>query len=145
MAKRRLKRAGRRYVKPSKRRNQAPTLEAKARSLVSSYRLATDRQESLTLGDARVLLGKVHHCPYCTRPLSSMDLSWDHIIPRARGGTSDHYNLVLCHRDCNRIKGALTAEEFNALRRFLAEWPEMSIDVEKRLSCGGLIFRKRRR
>lgn len=31
--------------------------------------------------------------------------TWDHVIPRIRGGTNAAKNLLLAHRDCNTRRG----------------------------------------
>jgi len=42
-------------------------------------------------------------CEYCGE---IDDLSWDHLIPRSRGGPDSAENLVLCCRSCNSSKGS---------------------------------------
>jgi 5-methylcytosine-specific restriction endonuclease McrA len=52
-------------------------------------------------------------CPACELPLPGdlSDTEVDHIIPKARGGTSDAWNKRLLHLTCNRRKSwKLTAE-----------------------------------
>ena len=45
-------------------------------------------------------------CPYCKEPIMRQgDLSIDHIIPKAHGGTDDISNLQPMHRGCNCDKG----------------------------------------
>lgn len=41
----------------------------------------------------------------------------DHVIPRARGGRDHWQNLALACRACNTLKGALTLDEFNKVRK----------------------------
>lgn len=41
-------------------------------------------------------------CAYCD---STIDLTIDHVIPRAKGGTSTWENVVACCAPCNRRKG----------------------------------------
>lgn len=49
-------------------------------------------------------------CLYCRRKLtnttSPFDLTLDHLVPRAQGGTHDIKNLVTACRSCNSRKGA---------------------------------------
>jgi hypothetical protein len=41
-------------------------------------------------------------CPWCNKPIYNInDFSWDHIIPRALGGTDDLENLQPMHKRCN--------------------------------------------
>jgi hypothetical protein len=68
-------------------------------------------------GELRRDLHRAQHgrCPYCGRPLASTGrqqrrndprlCTIDHVVPRARGGTSDLANLVAACRACNAAKG----------------------------------------
>ncbi len=42
-------------------------------------------------------------CEYCEK---TSDLSWDHIIPRSKGGPDTADNLILCCKSCNSSKGS---------------------------------------
>ena len=48
-------------------------------------------------------------CFYCGSP---ENLTWDHKVPRSRGGSNHRTNLVRCCYPCNQRKGAKTVEEF---------------------------------
>ena len=56
-------------------------------------------------------------CHYCTRPMFNIEgprmVTTDHIIPRCRGGGGGSNAMLAC-RDCNELKGELTADEFEA-------------------------------
>lgn len=44
-------------------------------------------------------------CFWCEHPLHD-DATFDHFVPRAqRGGAPGHFNYVLAHALCNRLKG----------------------------------------
>ena len=50
-------------------------------------------------------------CPRCKKPIVRQgDLSIDHIVPKACGGTDDIENLQPMHRDCNCAKGSKMPE-----------------------------------
>ena len=44
-------------------------------------------------------------CQYCARPRSSHDLTFDHVIPRSRGGRTLWTNVVTACASCNLLKG----------------------------------------
>lgn len=50
-------------------------------------------------------------CYYCKGHFSAEELTMDHIIPVARGGTSDKGNVVPACFNCNQSKAAKTPAE----------------------------------
>jgi 5-methylcytosine-specific restriction endonuclease McrA len=52
------------------------------------------------------------HCTYCGEKFNTNELTEaEHILPRARFGFDNYFNLALSCRDCNRKKGDRTAYE----------------------------------
>ena len=60
---------------------------------------------------ANIYVRDQHRCQYCGRRLPPVELTYDHVIPVARGGKKNWENIVTCCRDCNRRKGDHTPEE----------------------------------
>jgi hypothetical protein len=54
-------------------------------------------------------------CWLCDKPLGN-DITIEHHVPRAAGGSGDDSNLVLCHELCNKALAHRTPEEKAALR-----------------------------
>ena len=50
-------------------------------------------------------------CHYCSRKFLARELTMDHIVPIARGGTSTQGNIVPACRECNRDKKLETPAE----------------------------------
>ena len=50
-------------------------------------------------------------CHYCENKFTPKDLTMDHVVPLARGGTSSHGNIVPSCHGCNRDKKLLTPAE----------------------------------
>lgn len=50
-------------------------------------------------------------CQYCGRTLPRRELNIDHVVPRARGGTSTWENVVCSCLKCNCKKGGRTPDE----------------------------------
>jgi 5-methylcytosine-specific restriction endonuclease McrA len=44
-------------------------------------------------------------CQYCEQPLPAPELTFDHIVPRSRGGRTTWENVVTACQSCNRLKG----------------------------------------
>ena len=52
-----------------------------------------------------------YRCQYCGGRFSSEDLTYDHILPKSRGGKTRWDNIVTCCVECNRKKGGRTPAE----------------------------------
>ena len=50
-------------------------------------------------------------CQYCARRFRSEDLTFDHVVPVARGGGKTWENIVTCCVKCNHAKGGRTPEQ----------------------------------
>jgi len=51
-------------------------------------------------------------CHYCNQPFLPKEITMDHIIPLARGGKSEKFNLVPCCKECNTQKKQLLPSEW---------------------------------
>jgi len=52
-----------------------------------------------------------YRCQYCGKKLSPEELTYDHVIPKSKGGKTVWENIVTCCPSCNRKKGGRTPEE----------------------------------
>jgi len=52
------------------------------------------------------------HCQYCGKKVSLSNFSFDHVIPRCRGGRTIWTNIVVCCIRCNGQKGRRSADKF---------------------------------
>lgn len=43
-------------------------------------------------------------CQYCAAPMKIAELTWDHVVPRSRGGLTTWENLVTACYECNTVK-----------------------------------------
>lgn len=50
-------------------------------------------------------------CQYCATPLTRREATYDHVVPRSRGGLVSWTNIVIACRSCNQIKGDRTPQE----------------------------------
>ena len=50
-------------------------------------------------------------CQYCRAPFEPKELTYDHVIPRSKGGQTEWTNIVTCCIACNLKKGGRTPEE----------------------------------
>ena len=52
-----------------------------------------------------------YQCQYCGKRFPSEELTYDHVVPKSRGGKTQWTNIVTCCVDCNRLKGGRTPSE----------------------------------
>lgn len=52
-------------------------------------------------------------CQYCGKRFRSEELTFDHVVPVARGGGKSWENIVTCCVKCNHTKGGRTPEQAN--------------------------------
>ena len=61
-------------------------------------------------------------CQYCHKRFSANDLTFDHVLPKSRGGKTSWDNIVSCCAKCNGKKGNRTPYEAGMpLRKFPQE------------------------
>jgi len=94
---------------------------------------------TITVEDLRRLVfgsyGK--KCKYCDRILTIKNITFDHIIPMSKEGTSTPENMHVICRTSNNVKGSLDEENFLRLLDWLKTVPEsLSKDILIRLSRG---------
>lgn len=62
------------------------------------------------------VFGRDHFtCMYCGSQPGTANLTYDHVIPKSRGGKTNWENIVTCCIDCNWKKGNRTPEEADML------------------------------
>jgi 5-methylcytosine-specific restriction endonuclease McrA len=74
-------------------------------------------------------------CQYCGHPFEHKELTYDHVIPRSRGGQTDWTNVVTCCTTCNLKKGGRTPEEAGML---LIRKPRAPIWIPLLPTCLGI-------
>jgi 5-methylcytosine-specific restriction enzyme A len=69
-------------------------------------RLKKEREKAQKLKKTQWWLDQLQKglCHYCAKKFSAKELTMDHIVPLARGGTSTQGNIVPACRECNRDK-----------------------------------------
>lgn len=70
-----------------------------------------DYRQYQKLTRKNVLLRDNHQCQYCGCHLTTKNLSWDHVVPRDKGGKTTWRNIVSSCQKCNVKKGNKSLEE----------------------------------
>ena len=88
----------------------SPSLEMRLPSVIAlkDY-VHLDRQPAFTRFN--VFLRDSFACQYCGEPNPSENLTFDHLVPRSRGGRTTWTNVVTACQSCNLLKGNRMAVE----------------------------------
>ncbi len=65
----------------------------------------------MVLSRKNIYLRDGYVCQYCGSKFTAVNLSLDHVVPKAQGGKSRWENLVTSCKPCNHTKGDRTPEE----------------------------------
>lgn len=72
-----------------------------------------------------VFLRDQFSCQYCGDRLPTSELTFDHVIPRSKGGRTNWANIVTACSDCNLHKGSRSVREAGLRLRRVPEQPSM--------------------
>lgn len=88
----------------------SPTQEIKLPSVLALKEyVPTARRPAFTRFN--VFLRDNWHCQYCENLFKTHELTFDHVIPRSRGGRTTWENIVTACRGCNTKKGSKMLHE----------------------------------
>ncbi len=89
---------------------RSPSVEMQLPSVIAlkDY-VRLDRRPAFTRFN--VFLRDSFQCQYCGAGFASEDLTFDHLVPRSRGGRTLWTNVVTACQDCNLLKGNRTPVE----------------------------------
>ncbi len=65
-------------------------------------------------------------CQYCGKHLSSVNVTIDHVLPRAQGGITSYSNCVVACQACNNYKADKTPEQAKMILRRKPTHPTFS-------------------
>lgn len=74
-------------------------------------RVKFDRRNDVKFSRNNIYARDQQKCQYCGKHVPRHRLTWDHVVPRSRGGKSNWENLVVACEPCNSQKRDLTPEE----------------------------------
>jgi 5-methylcytosine-specific restriction endonuclease McrA len=69
------------------------------------------RKRSAPFNRRNVLIRDRHICQYCSERFTSQELTYEHVLPRSRGGATSWLNISMACVPCNQRKGNRTPEE----------------------------------
>jgi 5-methylcytosine-specific restriction endonuclease McrA len=87
------------------------SLSIRLPSVIRLLKFIRARDQEIRFTRYNIYLRDKGRCQYCGDRFSARDLTYDHVIPRTRGGTATWENIVTCCRSCNLRKGGRTPHE----------------------------------
>ncbi|HEY1960742.1 MAG TPA: HNH endonuclease [Polyangiaceae bacterium] len=90
---------------------RSPSIALRAPAVVRMRRAEIPRRGTTRFCRDNVFRRDRFACQYCGAVLRARELTFDHVVPRARGGRTDWDNIVTCCRPCNDRKRDRTPEE----------------------------------
>lgn len=73
-------------------------------SIVRFLRALKSKKRAVKFSRENVYARDHGKCQYCSRRLDHNESTYDHVIPRAQGGTTVWENVVICCMSCNQRK-----------------------------------------
>ncbi len=94
----------------------SPSLSLRLPSVISLKEfVAMSRRPAFTRFN--VFLRDRFRCQYCSESFPTADLTFDHVIPRSRGGRTNWANVVTACQTCNLLKGNSLPQEAHMFPR----------------------------
>jgi len=90
---------------------RSPSVTWKMPAVVRQRRAMPARAVGVRFSRTNVYLRDDYTCQYCSRKLAEKDLTFDHVVPRSRGGRKTFTNIVTACRPCNARKGSRTCDQ----------------------------------
>jgi 5-methylcytosine-specific restriction endonuclease McrA len=87
------------------------SLTIKLPSVVRLLRLVKRPKRPVRFSRQNIYARDRYRCQYCGKRFVSEELTYDHVLPRSRGGKTEWENIVTCCVSCNRKKGGKTPVE----------------------------------
>lgn len=88
-------------------------LSMKVPAVIRLYRLVTFRhvRQMVKFSRETLFARDCYSCQYCGKRFERHELTFDHVVPAARGGPKTWENIVTACRRCNHKKSGKTPEE----------------------------------
>lgn len=100
----------------------SPSMEMKVPSVIALKEyIAPQKNPAFTRFN--VFLRDRWTCQYCGDKYKTHELTFDHVIPRSRGGRTSWDNIVAACQDCNALKGNFMPSQCGMYPMFRPEMP----------------------
>jgi 5-methylcytosine-specific restriction endonuclease McrA len=90
---------------------RSQTLVFKMPAVVRLLRVFRRHKQRVKFSRVNIYARDKYRCQYCGEKLPIAELTYDHVLPRARGGKTTWENIVAACTPCNARKGSRTPDE----------------------------------
>jgi 5-methylcytosine-specific restriction endonuclease McrA len=90
---------------------RSPSVAMRMPSIVRLRRGASKKPQRIKFSRLNVFLRDGFRCQYCNAEARMSELTYDHVLPRSRGGRTVWENIVTACRPCNAVKADRTPTE----------------------------------
>lgn len=90
---------------------RSPSMEMRIPAVIRVRRALSRVNKGIKFSRINVYTRDKFTCQYCDRKCEPHDLSYDHVIPRAKGGRTEWTNIVTACKPCNNRKAARSTDE----------------------------------
>jgi len=87
------------------------TFAVRLPSVLRLLRFVRHRNKEVKFSRLNIYARDGFRCQYCGKKFEGRDLTFDHVVPRRKGGQTEWTNIVTACYRCNRKKGARTLKE----------------------------------
>ena len=84
------------------------TLAIRLPAVVRLIHIVRFRKHTIRFSRENIYIRDKYQCQYCASSMNASDLTYDHVIPKSRGGKTAWENIVTCCLPCNKKKGGRT-------------------------------------
>jgi 5-methylcytosine-specific restriction endonuclease McrA len=89
----------------------SPSVTMKMPAVIRLRRNVENRKKAVKFSRVNVYTRDKYCCAYCNQRFPASKLTYDHVIPRSRGGRTEWTNIVTSCYACNARKDDMTPEE----------------------------------
>lgn len=90
---------------------RSPSVTMQVPAVIRMKKKTRTRKSSIKFSRENVLCRDGFQCQYCTGEFHAHELTYDHVLPRSRGGITNWENIVMACYACNTRKANRTPVE----------------------------------
>ncbi len=113
---------------------RAVSIAIKVPAVVRLLRSFRRHAKPVKFSRANIYARDRHRCQYCNIKCALSELTYDHVVPRAKGGLTTWENITTCCYTCNARKGNRTPGEASMKLRSVPVRPHWIAAVTIRIS-----------